>query len=171
MVGVISVTVGVGTRGHRGYQTERRLKQDLRDREAFPWPKHAFVLAWQSVHVCYGHGHLCWCVSVCWDEMGGGENKGVSKLGICKRESMACWRIWKYTWKSIYLCGNPVDGEGIHWAEVNIREVGQSQVMQSFTEHVQATSFWTRLASSRLPPSFQRCHVSQTTLCNLMAFV
>lgn len=65
MVGVISVTVGVGTRGHRGYQTERRLKQDLRDREAFPWPKHAFELAWQSVHVCYGHGHLCWCVSVC----------------------------------------------------------------------------------------------------------
>ena len=69
------------------------------------------------------------------------------------------------------LCGNPVDGEGIHWAEVNIREVGQSQVMQSFTEHVQATSFWTRLASSRLPPSFQRCHVSQTTRCNFMAFV
>lgn len=99
MVGVISVTVGIGTRGHRGYQTDRRLKKDLRDREAFPWPKYAFVLAWQSVHVCYGNGHLCWSVSVCWEGMGGGENKGVSKLVICKRESMACWRIWKSTWK------------------------------------------------------------------------
>ena len=65
MVGVISVTVGIGTRGHRGYQADRRLKQDLRDREAFPWPKYAFVLARQGVHVCYSKGHLCWRVSVC----------------------------------------------------------------------------------------------------------
>lgn len=65
IVGVISVTVGVGTRGHRGYQTERRLKQDLRDREAFPWPKHACVSMYVMVMDIYAG--VCLCVETGWE--------------------------------------------------------------------------------------------------------